>query len=81
MPIAATEKKILEGADYKDSLGHLVYYNKKTKKVFSFEAVRVNNEDWLRKCIEEENSVEEWRFYFTAAPSEAEKKKLISELP
>ncbi len=81
MPIAATEKKILEEADYKDSLRHLVYYNKKTKKVFSFEAVRVNNEDWLRKCIEEENSVEEWRFYFTAAPSEAEKKELISELP
>lgn len=80
MPISTTKDEILKEADYTYDDYRKVYYNKKTKKVFSDEKVGDNNEDWLRKCIEEENSVEEWRFYFTAAPSEDTKKKLISEL-
>ena len=75
------KEKILEEADYiYDEFRHKVHYNKKTKKVFFYEAVRVHDEDWLRKRIKEEN-VEEWGFYFDKAPpSEAEKEKLISEL-
>ncbi len=80
MPISATEKEILEEADYTKDPYREVYYNLRTKKVFSIEAVRINDEHWLRRCIEEESGVAGWRFYFTSAPSEAIRKKIIREL-
>jgi hypothetical protein len=80
MLTSATKKETLERADYTYDFRRMVYYNQRTKKVFSVEAVQDNDEHWLQRCIGEENGVAGWRFYFTSAPSEAVKCELVSEL-
>jgi hypothetical protein len=80
MLASATKKEILERAGYTYDFRRMVYYNRRTKKVFSVEAVKDNDEHWLQKRIGEENGLAEWRFYFRSEPSEAVKSELISEL-
>jgi len=80
MLTSATKKEILERAGYTYDFRRMVYYNQKTKKVFSVEAVLDNDEQWLQRHIGEENGVAGWRFYFSSDPSEAVKHELVSEL-
>ncbi len=80
MLASATKKEILERTDYTYDFRRMVYYNQRTKKVFSVEVVQDNDEHWLQRCIGEENGIAGWRFYFTSAPSEAVKRELVSEL-
>ncbi len=80
MLTSATKKEILERTGYTYDFRRIVYYNRRTKKVFSVEAVHDNDAQWLQRCIGEENGVAGWRFYFTSAPSEAVKRELVSEL-
>jgi hypothetical protein len=80
MRTSATKKEILERGGYTYDFRRMVYYNRRTMKVFSIEAIQDNDEHWLQKCIEEENGIAGWRFYFTSAPSEAVKRELVSEL-
>ncbi len=80
MLASATKKEILEGAGYTYDFRRMVYYNRRTKKVFSVEAIKDNDEHWLQKCIGEENGLAGWQFYFTSIPSEAVKSELVGEL-
>ena len=64
----ATKSRILDNAGYVHHFGRDVYVNRTAKKVLSVEFVEDHNEDELRKCIGENSSEGEWRFYFNSPP-------------
>ncbi len=80
MPMLETKKDILEHSGYVYNFRRMVYVNRKARKVFSVEAVEDHNAEWLQAHIGEENGSQEWRFYFTKAPSDAVRRELVSEL-
>ncbi len=71
---------ILEEAGFSYGFDRLIYFNPKTRKVFSVEFVEDNSETVIQKCIHENTGNGEWRFYFNSPPSEAVKRELESVL-
>jgi hypothetical protein len=72
--------QILQGAEYTYDFRRMVYLNRRTKKVFSFEFVEDHSEDELRRCINEHSDGAEWRFYFNSPPSPAVQRELENVL-
>jgi len=80
MSSLAAKKQILEGAGYLYHFSRMIYFNRNDRKIFSIEAVEDNDENWLKKCIEADNSEAQWKFYFNSPFSESVKQELIQEL-
>jgi hypothetical protein len=72
--------QILREAEYAYNFDRMVYFNRRTKKVFSVEFVQDHSEDEIQKCINERPSGPEWRFYFNSPPSAAVQHVLASVL-
>ncbi len=69
-------EQILRQAGYVYSFDRMVYFNRKTKKVFSIEFIEDHNIDELQRLLNEQAAGEEWRFYFNSPPSNAVKAEL-----
>ena len=80
MSTSAAKRKLLEGAGYAYNFDRMIYVNRQSKKVFSIEAIEDNDELWLKKCIEEKNESQQWRFYFNFPPSEFVQQELLQKL-
>ena len=80
MPRDTTKETILRMAGYTYVFDRMAYVNRSTRKVFSYEAVEDNTEEWLRKSIAEPNETGDWAFYFNASPSQAVRRALLNEL-
>jgi hypothetical protein len=81
VPPIATKQQIFEDAGYTYSFDHDVYFNRRARKVFSFEFVEGHNEAELEARIAEPTPTGgEWRFYFNKPPSEAVKRDLSAKL-
>jgi hypothetical protein len=76
----AEKRRLLEDAGYAYNFDRMIYVNRQSKKVFSIEAIEDNDESWLKKCIEEKNEGQQWRFYFNFPPSESVKQELLQKL-
>jgi len=72
--------KILREAEYTYDFRRMVYLNRRTKKVFSFEFVEDHSESELQRCIDEPSNGAEWRFYFTSPPSASVQRELENVL-
>jgi hypothetical protein len=57
----------------------MIYFNLKAKKVFSFEVIDDNPEDWLEQKISEPNK-EEWAFYSNSEFSEQIKNDIKKDI-
>jgi len=80
MTTSKSKEKILKDNGFKYHFIRMIYFNKKTRKIFSFEAIDDNDESWLIKKIHEKNK-EQWQFYFNnSPPSDSIKKEVIREL-
>ncbi len=75
----ASKSRILEEAGYRYNFDRMVYFNPKTKKVFSVEFVEDRSENEIQRRLDEETNGE-WRFYFTVEPPRAVKRELESVL-
>lgn len=58
----------------------MVYVNRSAKKVFSYEAVEDNTEEWLMERIAEANLAGNWAFFFNTPPSQAVRQDFLDEL-
>ena len=74
------KKEILEDSNYQYHFRRMIYFNRDTKKIFSFEAIEDNDPSWLINAIKEVSDLNEWRFYFNGDPSDDIKKEIIKEL-
>lgn len=72
--------RILREAEYTYNFDRMVYLNRRTKKVFSFEFVEDHSEEELRRCINEHSNGAEWRFYFNSPPSASVQHELENAL-
>lgn len=64
MAASKSKKKILQDNGYRYHFTRMIYFNLDTKKVFSFEVIDDNPENWLEQKISEPNpNNEEWTFY------------------
>jgi hypothetical protein len=67
---------ILEDGEYAYNIDRQVYFNRKTKKVFSVEFIEDNSPSVLEKCVMEPTEGMEWRFYFNSPPSESVRRQV-----
>lgn len=80
MSTSKSKEKILEDNGFKYHFIRMIYFNRKTRKIFSFEAIDDHDEAWLMQKIQEKNK-EQWQFYFNnPPPSDAIKMEVIREL-
>jgi hypothetical protein len=75
-----TKSKILRDAGYVYSFDREVYFNRRTKKIFSLEFIEDHNENEIQRCLSENKEGEEWRFYFNFDPSDSVKREIESVL-
>ncbi len=80
MTTLATKSGILEDAGYVYNFDRQAYVNRRAKKIFSIEFVEDNPEEVIRQRIAESTRAGEWRFNFSAEPSDAVKRELESVL-
>jgi hypothetical protein len=73
------KEKILKDEGYHYDFKRMTYYNRRTKKIFSHEAIEDNGSDWLIKRIQEKNLGSDWKFYFNKEPSDAIKQEVLKE--
>ena len=80
MSSSKSKEKFLEDNGFKYHFVRMIYFNMKTRKIFSFEAIDDNDEAWLLPKIQEKNK-ERWQFYFNnSPPSDSIKTEVIREL-
>ena len=72
--------QILREAEYAYNFDRMVYFNRRTKKVFSVEFVEDHSENELQRCINEPSNGAEWRFYFNSPPAAAVQRELENVL-
>lgn len=80
MGTVASKSQILREAGYAYNFDRMVYFNPRTKKIFSVEFVEDHSEDQLQSCLSEETNGAEWRFYFNSPPPGAVKRELENVL-
>lgn len=68
MEKAASKKEVLQKGGYAYNFDRMVYFNRKTKKVFSVEFVEDHSEKELERCLNEDTNGAEWHFYFNTPP-------------
>jgi hypothetical protein len=71
---------ILVAEGYHSHIKRDIYFNRQTKKVFSFEAVEDHDEAWLRQCLLESHDAQGWRFYFNGPVSEQLMAEIVKEI-
>ena len=69
MKTISTKQQVLDEAGYTYSFDREIYFNRKTKKVFSANFVHDHSEDELVDSIREDSDERRWRFYFNGEPS------------
>jgi hypothetical protein len=76
-----TKIKILRDAGYVYNFDRMIYFNRKTKKIFSVEFIEDKSEKEIQRCLNKEKEGEEWNFYFSSGdPSDAVKHEIQSVL-
>ena len=68
MTALANKGRLLENAGYAYGFDRMIYFNPKTRKVFSIAFVEDHSESELQKCIDENTGGAEWHFYFNSPP-------------
>src|SRR5438132_12012770 len=71
MTALANKGHILDEAGYAYGFDRMIYFNQKTRKVFSVEFVEDHNESELRKCIDEKTGGGVWHFNINSQPNES----------
>jgi hypothetical protein len=76
MRALATKQHILEGAGYTYNFDREIYFNRKTKNVFSMDFVEDHDEEEIEQRVRRATGGAEWQFHFNSGPAEAVKREL-----
>jgi hypothetical protein len=76
MRTSATKQHILEDAGYTYNFDRQIYFNRKTKKVFSIQFVEDHDEEEIEERIRRETDGTGWQFHFNSEPAAAVKREL-----
>ena len=71
---------LLKSAGFRYDFEREVYFNRRSRKVFSLEAIEDHDEAWLEERLREVERAEGWSFYFNSPPSESVQSELVAEL-
>jgi hypothetical protein len=74
------KSQILQKAGYTYNFDREVYFNRRTKKVFSLEFIEDHSEGELKEHLDENKGAAGWRFYFNSEPSAGVKREIESVL-
>ena len=73
--------QLLERSGYRYHFSREVYFNRRSRKVFSREAIEDYGQNWLeQKIAEKPPANSKWAFYFKKEPAPVVKDTLIAEL-
>jgi len=67
---------VLREANYIYNFDHALFFNRSTKKAFSFPFIDDHSERELSTCIQEGKEGIGWKFYFNFPPSERVRREL-----
>jgi hypothetical protein len=76
MRTQATKQHILEDAGYSYNFDREIYFNRKTKKIFSVDFVEDHDEEEIEQRIRRASDGTKWQFHFNSEPGEAVKREL-----
>jgi hypothetical protein len=83
MDTTTAKDELLRSAGYWYNFYRMAYVNRKSKKIFSVEAVEDHTEEQLRQMITAPNESGDWLFYFGVSgetPPPAVRQAFIAEL-
>ncbi len=76
-----TKQNILDKAGFGYNFDRRVYFNRKSKKIFSVEFVDDEPEEVLERKIGEDTDGKEWKFYFNSGePPEQVRREIEASL-
>jgi len=76
-----TKQNILDDAGFAYNFDRRVYFNRKSKKIFSVEFVDDQPEEVLERKIREDTGGQEWKFYVNAGePPEQVRREIEASL-
>ena len=65
------KQHILDEAGFAYNFDRRVYFNRKTKKIFSVAFLEDRSDEEIKRLIQGATDDEEWKFYFTSEPPES----------
>jgi hypothetical protein len=65
------KQQILDEAGFAYNFDRRVYFNRKSKKVFSVAFLEGNSDKEIKRRIQDDTGDKEWKFYFTSEPPES----------
>ena len=76
-----TKQNILDKAGFGYNFDRRVYFNRKSKKIFSVEFIEDHDEQVLERLIREDSGDKEWKFYFNSGePPESVRREIEGSL-
>jgi hypothetical protein len=76
----AEKARILDEAGYKYVLDRSIYFNRRTRKIFSVEFIEDTSADKLQQLVNGHANGGDWSFHFNTPPSASVKRELESIL-
>ena len=73
------KKDLLEESGYRYHFSRMVFFNRKTKKMFSREFIEDHQLNQIRQKIREDRPDNQWIFYFNRPLSYEAKQEILSE--
>ena len=61
-----TKQNILDDAGFAYNIYHAVYFNRKSKKIFSVQFLEDHDDEDLERLIREDTGDKDWKFYFNS---------------
>jgi hypothetical protein len=76
-----TKQNILDDAGFAYSIDRRVYFNRKSKKIFSVQFIEDHDDEDLERLIREETDGREWKFYLNSGePPEEVRREIEASL-
>jgi len=66
-----TKQHILDEAGFAYNFDRRVYFNRKSKKIFSVAYLEERSEEEIKRLIQDDSGDKEWKFYFIGEPAES----------
>jgi hypothetical protein len=75
-----TKQHILDEAGFDYNFDRRVYFNRKSKKIFSVAFLEDKSEKEIKRLICDETGDKEWKFYFTGEPPESVRREVEASI-
>jgi hypothetical protein len=74
------KQRILDEAGFAYNFDRRVYFNRKSKKIFSVAYLEDLPEEEIKRLVQDDTGGNEWKFYFTSKPPESVKRAVEASI-